>query len=305
MNFGDLLNIDKLTEEQHKIYSSEMRKRRKSGFAAFVLWLFLGLFGGHTFYLGKIKTGILRIAILFFVIMRFSSGAGHFLLTMFVALGYSLWTFVDVVFLKKMLTECNERIEKQIKYEVLSLSKKMNRADMTDSQKNDPPTFGDAGDTPKKDFPEAEEFFSLMQFSIQKLARFYGMTYDMNMQREIKDVHTAVEQVLEYVGKNPEYASYVKKLPNQYLRDVIELLEDYIPIEQQDIMSEETMRSGQCVKNSLDGVEKYAKSLLNELYQLKHNEIRDNSKVLDRSLQMERTFVDVGGEAVDEKIKLA
>jgi TM2 domain-containing membrane protein YozV len=303
LNFGNLYNTEKLTEKQKKIFASEMKKQRKSGFVAFVLWLFLGLFGAHSFYLGKTKIGVLKIIIFFFVIMKeLLVGEGFALLTVVVGLGYFSWTLVDVVFLKKMLRECNERIAEKIRQEVLSSSPlQVSRASMTDSPKTTLPTFRNIDDIPKKVFPGAHEFFNLMQFNIQNLVQFYNTTNDRNLQIKIKNVHAAIESVLEYIRENPEYVYHANKLTNIYLQGAIQLLEDYIPMEQQDILSEETAQSAQHVKNTLDGVEKYARSLLDKLYHLKHNEIRDNSKVLNRNLQMEGIPVDVGRKALDEE----
>ena len=36
-------------------------KKQKSKVIAYILWLFLGIFGAHNFYLGRIKWGLLYL----------------------------------------------------------------------------------------------------------------------------------------------------------------------------------------------------------------------------------------------------
>jgi TM2 domain-containing membrane protein YozV len=47
-----------LTTEQQLIVNSELEKRRKSKGMAYLLWFFLGAFGGHRFYVGDIGIAI-------------------------------------------------------------------------------------------------------------------------------------------------------------------------------------------------------------------------------------------------------
>jgi TM2 domain-containing membrane protein YozV len=57
-----LYDKQKLTEKQLSILSSEMEKYKKSTTVAYLLWLFLGGFGAHKFYLGKIGMGFLYLS---------------------------------------------------------------------------------------------------------------------------------------------------------------------------------------------------------------------------------------------------
>lgn len=51
----------KLTPEQRLIVQQEFQGRRKSGGVLLLLWLLCGGFGGHRFYLGHYKLGLLHL----------------------------------------------------------------------------------------------------------------------------------------------------------------------------------------------------------------------------------------------------
>jgi len=48
----------KLSDHDLAILNSEMEKHRKSVGLTYLLWFFLGLYGAHKFYLGKVADGI-------------------------------------------------------------------------------------------------------------------------------------------------------------------------------------------------------------------------------------------------------
>ncbi len=50
--------VHDLTERELLILRQEVESRKKSVAAVWLLWLFLGIVGGHRFYLGRIGTGI-------------------------------------------------------------------------------------------------------------------------------------------------------------------------------------------------------------------------------------------------------
>jgi len=52
------LTVHDLTERELLILRQEVEGRKKSVAAVWLLWLFLGILGGHRFYLGRIGTGI-------------------------------------------------------------------------------------------------------------------------------------------------------------------------------------------------------------------------------------------------------
>ena len=64
----------------------------KNKFLAFTLWLFLGVFGGHRFYLGSLKVGFVYLALIVIGVVLEDSGASDASDKVFVALTL-LWLF--------------------------------------------------------------------------------------------------------------------------------------------------------------------------------------------------------------------
>ena len=85
-------------------FSVKMRMEGKSIVVAYLLWWFLGMFGGHRFYLGRPKTAIAQL-------LLFSVGA----LTAFVIFGWVLlftwfvWWALDVYFTYQIVVEENKK----------------------------------------------------------------------------------------------------------------------------------------------------------------------------------------------------
>jgi len=52
------LTVHDLTERELLILRQEVDSRKKSVAAVWLLWFFLGVFGAHRFYMGRIGTGI-------------------------------------------------------------------------------------------------------------------------------------------------------------------------------------------------------------------------------------------------------
>lgn len=61
-----------LTTEEMLLVNSEVEKRKRSLVIAYLLWFFLGAFGAHRFYFGKIGSGV---AMLLIVVLSFGFGA--------------------------------------------------------------------------------------------------------------------------------------------------------------------------------------------------------------------------------------
>jgi TM2 domain-containing membrane protein YozV len=86
-------------------FSVKMRMEGKSNVIAYLLWWFLGMFGGHRFYLGRLKTAIAQL-------LLFSVGV----LTAFVIFGWVLlftwfvWWALDAYFTYQMVVEENRKL---------------------------------------------------------------------------------------------------------------------------------------------------------------------------------------------------
>lgn len=80
----------KISTNRYLIYAKEYDNHKKSSVTAYILWLFLGIFGVHRFYVGDSFKGIL-----FF----FTLG------------GFIIGWLADFVFLKKRIEEFNDALE--------------------------------------------------------------------------------------------------------------------------------------------------------------------------------------------------
>ena len=80
----------KISTNRYLIYAKEYDNQKKSSVIAYILWLFLGIFGVHRFYVGDFFKGIL---------LFFSLG------------GFIIGWLVDFVFLQKRIEEYNDALE--------------------------------------------------------------------------------------------------------------------------------------------------------------------------------------------------
>lgn len=94
---NNLTAKQELSTKELQMLQTEMDKRKKSGATAWILWLFLGGFGGHRYFLGKTGTAI----------------------AMTLTLGcLGIWTIVDLFLLSGMIRKTNEKIESKIIEEI-------------------------------------------------------------------------------------------------------------------------------------------------------------------------------------------
>ena len=94
------LTVHDLTERELLILRQEVDNRKKSTAATWLLWLFLGGFGGHRFYLGRIGTGIA---------MLFTLG------------GLGIWWLVDIFLISGMLRAEEQRVQAEVMQEIAAL----------------------------------------------------------------------------------------------------------------------------------------------------------------------------------------
>lgn len=91
------LSIHDLTERELLILRQETDTRKKSATATWLLWLFLGVFGAHRFYLGRIGTGIAMLITLG---------------------GLLIWDLVDAFLIPGMLRADKRRVETELLEEI-------------------------------------------------------------------------------------------------------------------------------------------------------------------------------------------
>jgi len=95
------LTIHDLTERELLILRQEVENRRKSVAAVWLLWVFLGLFGAHRFYLGRVGTG---------VAMLLTIGGGFF-----------IWALVDAFLIPGMLRANQHKVEAEVLGEIAAI----------------------------------------------------------------------------------------------------------------------------------------------------------------------------------------
>ena len=96
------LSLHDLTEKELLILRQEVNDRKKSTATTWLLWLFLGVFGAHRFYLGRIGTGIA---------MLLTVG------------GLLIWALVDAFLIPGMLHANQREIQKQVIEEIGAMRK--------------------------------------------------------------------------------------------------------------------------------------------------------------------------------------
>ncbi|WP_408010526.1 TM2 domain-containing protein [Pseudalkalibacillus sp. A8] len=99
----NLILKKELSNHELHLLGSEMEKRKKSTVVTWLLWLFLGGFGGHRCYLGRVGSG---------VAMTLTLG------------GLGIWALIDAFFINGMLKKKNEEIEATILQEIKQVNQK-------------------------------------------------------------------------------------------------------------------------------------------------------------------------------------
>lgn len=96
------LTVHDLTERELLILRQEVDSRKKSVAATWLLWLFLGEFGAHRFYLGRVGTGIAMLLTLG---------------------GLFIWALVDAFLIPGMLRANKRQVEKEVMEEIGAIRK--------------------------------------------------------------------------------------------------------------------------------------------------------------------------------------
>lgn len=86
---------------QHMMYDAN----RKSTGVAYLLWFFLGVFGGHRFYLGQTGTAVAQLIICVLGWLTLIVGVGMLLLAII-----GVWVLVDAFLIPGMAREHNVRL---------------------------------------------------------------------------------------------------------------------------------------------------------------------------------------------------
>ena len=102
-----------LDSQQLSILHSELKNRGKDKTIAYLLWFFLGYFGGHRFYMGKTGSAV---GMLVTYILSW--------MTVFIVIGFIgfvamfIWWIIDAINLGKWIDAHNQKVESEIIYEL-------------------------------------------------------------------------------------------------------------------------------------------------------------------------------------------
>ena len=132
---GDLISLKKtLTPQNLEILRTEIERKRKSSVVAYLLWFFLSWLAMHKFYIGKVKQGMLYLALPWLaVIVAIAGGvlsgqapgtpadstttaASNTALVIagLAFLASVIWWLVDLFTLHRQVERANEGIEREI-----------------------------------------------------------------------------------------------------------------------------------------------------------------------------------------------
>jgi TM2 domain-containing membrane protein YozV len=90
----------KLTTQQHMLVEQRLANESRSVGIAYLLWFFLGVFGAHRFYLGRIGSGVGMLVLFWLGALTAIILIGWVLL-----LAYGVWWIVDAFLIPSMVDE--------------------------------------------------------------------------------------------------------------------------------------------------------------------------------------------------------
>ncbi|GEK07645.1 TM2 domain-containing protein [Schleiferilactobacillus harbinensis] len=99
--------LHQLTTQERILVNSEVEKRKKSTVAAYVLWWFTGIIGGHRYYMGKTGSAV---AMTLITVLTFGIGI----------IVTGIWWIVDAFLIPRWIQEDQDRIEVQAAIEILN-----------------------------------------------------------------------------------------------------------------------------------------------------------------------------------------
>lgn len=106
-----------LTVQDQMLIEQRITNDSKSAGVAYLLWFFLGSLGGHRFYLGRVGTGLLMLAML---IVGFATVAVGFGAIVWVILG--IWLLVDLFLIPGIIRNDKEKLRQRLTMQALTSS---------------------------------------------------------------------------------------------------------------------------------------------------------------------------------------
>ncbi|NLR98847.1 TM2 domain-containing protein [Rhizobium sp. P38BS-XIX] len=98
-----------LSTQEQILIEQQVTNEAKSVGAAYLLWLFLGSFGAHRFYLGKTGTGVAQLLLLIFGWLTLFIVVGGVLL-----IALSIWWIVDAFMIPGIVAEQKSQLRHRL-----------------------------------------------------------------------------------------------------------------------------------------------------------------------------------------------
>ena len=98
-----------LSVQEQMLIEQRVTNEAKSVGVAYLLWFFLGTLGGHRFYLGRIGTGILMLALFVIGLITAVAGVG------FIFIGIAgLWALIDAFLIPGMVSKQKDDVRQRL-----------------------------------------------------------------------------------------------------------------------------------------------------------------------------------------------
>lgn len=120
--------LHQLTTQERILVNSEVEKRKKSTVAAYLLWWFTGIIGGHRYYMGKTVSAV---AMTLITVLTFGIGI----------IVTGIWWIVDAFSIPRWIQEDQDRIEVQAAIEILNSRPVAPVTSQVDNENRDPMEF--------------------------------------------------------------------------------------------------------------------------------------------------------------------
>lgn len=120
--------LHQLTTQERILVNSEVEKRKKSTVAAYLLWWFTGIIGGHRYYMGKTGSAV---AMTLITVLTFGIGI----------IVTGIWWIVDAFSIPRWIQEDQDRIEVQAAIEILNSRPVAPVTSQVDNENRDPMEF--------------------------------------------------------------------------------------------------------------------------------------------------------------------
>lgn len=109
---------NELDSRELLLLESEVKNKGKNMVIAYLLWWFVGIFGGHRFYLGKTGSAIAQLIISIFSFLTMIIIIGFITI-----IGVAIWVIVDAFLVHQWVKEHNIELEENIALQILGSRK--------------------------------------------------------------------------------------------------------------------------------------------------------------------------------------